>query len=193
MYTIISKFARTVISLACFVTLSSQYAVAISPDTNLPIEIESDRATLNDETGVSQYFGNVIISQGESRLEADSISVNSLDRRITSIKAIGSPAHFVQQDEHNLNTHGYGDVIIYVSSNNILRFLGNARFVQHENSFEGEQTEYDIAAKAIKAKGDETVGTRVRIQYKPLSLPTDLDKPTEENLLENATDTNENP
>ena len=143
-------------------------AFAIDPNSNLPIQIESDRATLNDETGISNYSGNVIISQGLSRLEADNISVNALDRKIVSIKATGKPAHFTQQDNAiSPSTHGYGNTIVYIAKESTLKFLGEARLVQKDNSFAGEQIEYDIMKKAIKAQGDETIGSRVKIQYNP--------------------------
>jgi len=148
---------------------------AINPNSELPIKIESDSASLNDETGISTYIGNVIISQGQTRLEADNISVNSQNRQITSIKAIGSPAHFIQHNAlKNTQTHGYGDAIIYVSKNETLRFVGHAKFVQQGNSFSGEQIEYDILKKAIKAQGDETIGTRVKVQYQPTKQETSL-------------------
>tara|TARA_R110001592_G_scaffold59620_2_gene180908 strand:+ start:31739 stop:32275 length:537 start_codon:yes stop_codon:yes gene_type:complete len=143
-------------------------ALAIDPSSNAPIEIESDQATLDDKTGSSTYTGNVIISQGQTRLEADFIIVNSKDRKITSIKATGQPAHFVQEsDLANTSTHGYGNVITYSTEFESLTFTGHARLLQDENSFSGEIIEYDMVKKAIKAKGDENIGTRVKIQYFP--------------------------
>ncbi|MFV1872235.1 MAG: lipopolysaccharide transport periplasmic protein LptA [Oleiphilus sp.] len=141
---------------------------AIDPNSQEPIEIESDQATLNDKTGSSTYSGNVIISQGLSRLEAEYITVNSKERKITSIKATGSPAHFVQQSaEKATSTHGYGNAITYNTENESLTFKGDARLIQAENSFSGEVIEYDVVKKAIKAKGDESIGSRVKIQYFP--------------------------
>ncbi|MFT6906789.1 MAG: lipopolysaccharide export system protein LptA [Oleiphilaceae bacterium] len=145
-------------------------AFAIDPNSTDPIEIESDQATLDDKTGSSTYTGNVIISQGQTRLEADFIIVSSEDRKITSIKATGSPAHFVQlNDSLNTNTHGYGNTISYSTQLESLTFTGEARLLQDENSFSGEVIEYDVVKKAIKAKGDENIGSRVKIQYFPSS------------------------
>jgi len=160
-------------SLFLLVLASSIFSArvsAIDPNSSLPIQIESDRATLNDETGISNYAGNVIISQGLSRLEADNISVNAIDRKVVSIKATGNPAHFIQQDDAaSSSTHGYGKTIIYIAKESLLKFMGEARLVQKDNSFAGEQIEYDITRKAIKASGDESIGSRVKIQYHPNS------------------------
>jgi lipopolysaccharide export system protein LptA len=143
-------------------------ALAIDPNSTAPIEIESDQATLDDKTGLSTYTGNVIISQAQTRLEADFIMVSSKDRKITSIKATGSPAHFVQlNDIQNTSTHGYGNTISYSTELESLTFTGEARLLQDENSFSGEVIEYDVVKKAIKARGDENIGSRVKIQYFP--------------------------
>ncbi len=141
---------------------------AIDPNSKLPIEIESDTASLDDKSGTSTYSGNVIISQGLSRLEADYITVSTTDRRIITIKATGEPAHFVQQDRADApSTHGYGNAITYVAKDNLLRFAGEAKLVQDENSFSGDQIEYDILRRAIRAKGDQRQGSRVKIHYYP--------------------------
>ena len=153
------------ICISCVMTAP---ALAIDPNSKAPIEIESDQATLDDKTGSSTYSGNVIITQGLSRLEAEFITVKSAERKISSISATGSPAHFVQQTEiDDVSTHGYGNAITYRTDNGSLTFKGNARLLQAENSFSGEVIEYDVIKKAIKAKGDESIGTRVKIQYFP--------------------------
>jgi lipopolysaccharide export system protein LptA len=157
----------SLIMTGVFLFLSTN-SFAIDPKSTLPIEIESDSASLDDASGTSTYSGNVIISQGLSRLEADSISVSTNDRKINEIKAIGRPAHFVQQDNASSpQTHGFSNTITYVAKENILYFSGQAKLVQEESSFSGEQIEYDILKRAIRARGDESQGTRVKIHYQP--------------------------
>ncbi len=150
----------------------SSGAHAIDPDSRLPIEIESDKAVLDDAKGLSVYSGNVIISQGETKLEADVISVQAIERRIVSIEAAGTPAHFVQRPQPDSElTHGYAKEIEYLAKDAVLMFRGDARLVQNDNSFSGNEIEYDIVRKAIRAKGDEQVGSRVKIQYHPSPSP----------------------
>lgn len=162
-----SKYTTLKIVLSMILALP---VYALDPNSQSPIEIESDQATLDDKTGTSTYSGNVIITQGLTRLEAEHILVNSKARKITSIKASGSPAHFVQQDEgSDTSTHGYGNTITYLVESESLTFSGGARLIQAENSFSGDIIEYDVIKKAIKAKGDESIGSRVKIQYYPNS------------------------
>lgn len=173
MYSISSlrpKARKNRLCLIALTLISSMHANAFDPDSKAPIEIESDQATLDDKSGTSTYTGNVIVSQGLSKLAAETIVVISEDRKIISISAKGTPAHFTQQtDKFSPSTHGYGKEITYSTKDETLLFRGNAKLIQSENSFSGETIEYDVIKKAIKAKGNIREGSRVKIQYFPES------------------------
>ncbi len=168
----ISWGAKTLLALL-FATAFSGTVIAIDVDSTQPIQIESDSAVIDDSQGLSEYSGNVIITQGSTRLEADFIKVTAVDRSISKIVASGSPAHFKQQDTKNDATTGTANKITYISSDAVLIFDGNAKLSQTSNSFSGERIEYDIMQKAIRAEGDESTGTRVKIQYFPNGGQTD--------------------
>lgn len=173
------------ISLSAIISLP---ASAIDPGSKAPIEIESDQATLDDISGVSTYTGKVIVSQGLTSLQADYISVVSQDRKISSITATGNPAHFSQQtDKLSATTHGYGKEITYSTQDETLIFKGDAKLIQADNSFSGETIEYDVIKKAIKAKGNESKGSRVKIQYFPESSIKPDGKPNATQPLKSKT------
>lgn len=167
---------------------------AIDLDRTQAIEIESDSAVIDDTQGFSTYRGNVIIRQGSSQLTADNISVFARDHSVTQIIANGAPAKFKQQDPSDSKaTQGQADQITYKSKDAVLIFDGNATLEQATNSFSGNRIEYDIMRKAIRAKGDQDTGQRVKIQYYP-SQGTPVDTKTDQ--LDKATSDeqyNENP
>ena len=163
------------------------YAYAIDPTSEQPITIESDTATLDDSNGLSTYTGNVVIKQGESQLKADEISVEAVDRKISTIIAKGLPAHFIQKSE-SIETHGYANIITYTSGTGTLTLKEKAQLIQDTNSFEGELIEYDIAKKAIKAKGNEKTGERVKIEYHPGTKPNESSEPEPPIQLNNASE-----
>ena len=154
---------------------------AIDAKSNLPISIESDSALLDDSTGTSTYSGNVVISQGDSVVNADKIDVKAIDRKISSITAAGKPAHFLQSDAVLGKTEGYANIIVFSAQEAILSFEGDASLIQTHNSFSGEKIEYDIMKKAIRARGDENSGKRVKIQYFP---NTDTELSADEKVYE---------
>lgn len=47
----------------------------LAQDTNLPVEVTSDNLTVDQETGVATFTGNVMIGQGEMRLSAPRVLV----------------------------------------------------------------------------------------------------------------------
>lgn len=171
---------HSIISLVlfCVSILVPSYSLAINPNSNLPIAIESDSATLDDSAGTSTYKGNVIISQGLSHLKADEITINTANRKIVNIQATGIPAIFVQQENENSpRTQGSSNNITYEASKNLVIFSGNAKLLQQENSFSGEKIEYDIIKRAIRAEGNSSEDTRVKIHY----FPQNADSTSEQN------------
>jgi lipopolysaccharide export system protein LptA len=148
--------------------LFAHNANAIDNQRELPIDIASDSASINDESGVAVYSGNVIVSQGRTRLEADTVSVYMKEQALERIEANGQPARFQEQQlNETVPTTGHASKIIFESSKATLTFSGKATLNQASNSFSGEQIVYDINAQAIQAKGDESGQSRVKIQYLP--------------------------
>lgn len=161
-----NKAYALIFSLLSALLPTSSFAIDV--DQSQPIEIESDSALIDDSEGISTYRGNVIIRQGSTKLTADNITVFAQDRSVTQIVANGTPATFKQQDAGiEQSTSGQAEQITYKADDAILVFSGEAKLEQNTNSFSGDQIEYDIMRKAIRAKGDESSGSRVKIQYFP--------------------------
>jgi len=171
--------------MSTFALLLAHNANAIDNQRELPIDIASDSASINDESGVAIYTGNVIVSQGRTRLEADTVSVYMKEQTLERIEAIGQPARFQEQQlNETMPTTGHASNIIFESSKATLTFRGKATLNQASNSFSGEQIVYDINAQAIQAKGDESGQSRVKIQYLPgtpaiNSTPSNSQAPTQ--------------
>lgn len=160
----LSRYVAGVLFLTFGLVTGTQ---AIDLDSTQPIQIESDSAIIDDTQGRSEYSGNVLITQGSTRLEAEHISVSTIDRSISQIVARGKPARFKQQSTQGDATTGEAEQITFIASDSVLVFNGAAKLSQTNNSFSGERIEYDIMQKAIRAQGDESTGTRVKIQYFP--------------------------
>jgi len=181
--------ASQLLALLGVVTFNPQ-ALAIDPNRQAAIEIESDQAELDETNGTAIYSGHVIIKQGMSRLEADSVSVTATNGRLESIDASGNPARFVDlngaQNQTVRDIRGESERIHYQSETATLTFQGQARLEQDQNSFSGDTIIYDIEARAIKASGDQSGETRVRIQYQPKAEAGDIKPTTPETSDANA-------
>lgn len=170
------RFPRFALALASL--LASAHLFALDTQRNLPIDVASNSAELNDQSGIAKYKGDVIITQGESKLQADEVSVTVVEQRIQVIEANGTPATFQEGELGAVpRTFGSARTIRYDAASATLVFQGKAELVQQGNTFSGEQIIYDIQQRAIQAKGDETGESRVKIRYRPSDINLDLPDP----------------
>ena len=162
----VSRFTRLL--AAALTLLIGADCFAIDTQTNLPIEIASDSAVLNEEEGFAKYQGNVIIEQGGSKLEADVVSVSVVEQTVKSISAQGSPARFQEGEPASApRTLGTAKTIEYSADKATLLFQGDASLIQKGNTFSGERIVYDINKRAIRAQGNDNGDSRVKIKYRP--------------------------
>lgn len=133
----------------------SMAVLALPSDRNQPLSLVADRATFNEKTGITTYTGNVIISQGTMRLQADSIVANlDAQRELSLITASGQPARFQQQLDANKGlAKGQAQKIIYNAATGILSLSGNAFLEQNGASIRGASLKYSMNKGDIEATG----------------------------------------
>jgi lipopolysaccharide export system protein LptA len=63
----------------------------IAQDTSLPVEVSSDELSVDQQTGVAVFSGNVVIGQGDMRLSAARVQVTYSENEegIASMQATG--------------------------------------------------------------------------------------------------------
>lgn len=155
-------FKRTLLMIGCASILLANTAYAIPSDRNQQINLEADRATFNERTGVTTYSGNVLIQQGTLRIQANSIVANlNKSNKIQNVTAQGSPAKFQQQiDVKGGLARGEGRNINYNAETGIIKLSGNAFLSQNGAVFRGENLTYSMGKGDIEANG----GNNGRIQ-----------------------------
>lgn len=147
---------------------------ALDTQRDLPIDVVSNSAELNDQTGIAKYLGDVIITQGDSKLEAEEVAVTVIDQSIQLIEASGSPARFREGAiNEEPRTQGSASTIRYDAEQATLLFQGQAELLQQGNTFAGEQIIYDIEQRAIRATGNDSGESRVKIRYRPADFKTE--------------------
>lgn len=67
-------------------------AHGLPEDRDKPIQLEAERGQLDQKTGTSVYEGNVIITQGTLRLNADTATIYTKDGNFQRIETVGKPA-----------------------------------------------------------------------------------------------------
>ena len=85
-------FWSTMMLITCFPLWAFQ---AVTFDRNSPIQIQSDRVSVEQMNQIAIYEGNVILIQGNHELRADKITIQQdKEGRLNVITAIGKPAAF---------------------------------------------------------------------------------------------------
>ena len=150
-----------VLSLPCF---------ALPGDSEQPINIQSDKAshTTLDAGEKTEYFGNVVITQGSMKINGDHIIIHSQERQVTSIVAKGTPAHFEQQsDPTKAAVKAAANTLDYKLKSDTVILTENAIVEQNGTTVSGNQIEYNIGSEQVIANGNKDNDSRVKVVLIP--------------------------
>lgn len=148
--------------------LAPSLALGLASDRNQPIQIEADRATLDEKAGLSVYEGNVYMQQGTLKLRGQRMTVRVRDSQVTSITIDGRPASFSQRpDGADSDQHAEADHIEYHTAEQRLILEGNALIRQSDKEqFSSNRIVFRLRDNTVSA-GDGSTGSRVRITLQP--------------------------
>ncbi len=132
-------------------------------DRDQPIRLEADRAQLDQNTGVSVYEGNVVVTQGSMRLAADTATIFLENGAFKRVEAVGKPARFrVTPEGQKTPIDGEGRKLEYDVTTGQVVITGAVRFTQNRDEFRGERVVYEMATGRIAAGGG---GDKGRVQF----------------------------
>ncbi len=143
---------------------------ALPEDTSQPVELEANRADIDDRNGVSVYQGKVIYNQGSIRMEADRMTLYTPDGIMERVVLEGKPAHYGWQPEPGAKrVEAAGDQIEYDAANDRVVVTGNGVIDQGGDTFRGGRIVYDMAHDRVQADGGDKKDSRVKITFQPRS------------------------
>src|SRR5690554_3953119 len=151
-------------------------ALALPSDREQPINIEADHAQLDDQTGITQYKGDAILTQGTLRIEGDIITFfYNENRELEKAIAEGNLATYEQ-------VHKEGDPPVkakalqmeYHARTQRIYLVGQGYVWQSGDEFRGNHIEYDIDknvvvanSKPVDVAGEQQSSGRVHITIQP--------------------------
>ena len=154
-------------------------SAALDSDRDQPIQIVADIAVRDETAGETRYEGNVVLTQGSLRITADTLSIRHNADEADMIVATGQPATLVQQptpDQAPVDASAMR--IEYTRSQDLVRLLEEARIAQNGSTLSGNQIDYLVSERTVRAAGmPGTAGeNRVEVVIPPENLrntPTD--------------------
>ena len=150
----------------------------LTSDRSQPINIEADRATLNEKTGNSVYEGNVYLQQGTLVLQGSKMTVQLNDNTIDTLVLTGDPATYRQRpDGKESDQHAEAGRIEFHAKEDQIILLENARVWQSgDEEFRSDRIVFDLKSNTVNAGGNKP-GDRVHIILQPGSKQDKLPTP----------------
>ncbi|MBO9494592.1 lipopolysaccharide transport periplasmic protein LptA [Thalassotalea sp. G20_0] len=142
-------------------------AMALPADRQQPIQIDSDTADIDNKKGVSVYRGDVVMTQGTTRITGDVITIYTRDRELTRVIAQGNKARAyyeeLQPGEQGI-VQAWGNTIRYDVDSDQIELIKNAQLSQKGDTFTGEKIDYNLTLQTVNAKGTPNQGDNGRVQ-----------------------------
>jgi lipopolysaccharide export system protein LptA len=145
---------------------------ALLPGSNSkePINIAADKLDYFDKEQKAIYSGNVVVVQGDTRLNASILTI-VFDRKGGDAKAAGqkspnSQLRWMKGDGPitivNKDQVGVGDSLLYDKAKNKFSLIGNVSLSQGENITKGDELVYDLqSGQAVVSSTGGRVKSRI--------------------------------
>lgn len=165
---------------------------ALPSDSKQPIEIEADHAELDDTSGITQYKGKAILTQGTLRIEGDIITFYyDKAKQLTKAIAQGNLATYKQvQKPGEEPVRARALQMEYHAKSQKIYLLGQGHVWQAGDEFSGNKIEYDINKNVVNANsapvevaGEKQESGRVHVIIQP---PGSKKKATAPKIIPNA-------
>lgn len=160
--------------------LGAHQVIALPEDWEQEMIIDADDFVGEIKEGVILYKGNVIVTQGTLRIEADRLMLirngNNFEKAIVE----GEPAYYQQQIELDQPlSKAYSQRMDFFVADKKSIFRGDAKLEQQGNTIYGDWISYDMNSEKIEASGSQpdanntepdTTNGRVRVIIQPESF-----------------------
>lgn len=168
------KFLKNfLISLA--IGISSMPTYAEKADRQKPINITSDRGSEDHAKQEAVFEGNVVLTQGTLRVDANRIVIRRDKEGFDYASAFGNPAKFRQKrDESDEYVEGVGQRIEYNGKNDIVQLFDKARLNRGKDELSSNFIQYNSRTETYQAsnpgqKSSSEPGERVKAIIQPKS------------------------
>lgn len=163
--------------LASLLLAASLPALALTGDSDKPVNIDSENQSLDLQGNVATFTGNVIVTQGSIKITADKVVVTRPggDSKKTIVDAYGNPATFYQMQDNGKPVQGHASKLHYELANDFVELTGNAYIEQLDSNIKGDRITYLVKEQKMQAysqgqsKRVTTVLVPSQLQDKPTS------------------------
>ena len=153
--------------------LAAAPAAAEKADRDKEIVVGADHALFDDANKVSNFEGNVVITQGTMRVTANKVTVREDPERHKFYVAYGAPVTFRQKrDNVDEYVDGVAERAEFDDLNDIVKLFNRAKVKSAQNELTGEFISYDMKRDLAEVTGapagaKQSVPSRVKMIITP--------------------------
>ena len=172
------RVTGALLGTALLLSLLPVTSSGLTGDRSQPVNIEADRATLNEKTGNSVYEGNVYVQQGTLVLQGSKMTVQLNDNSIDTFVLTGDPATYRQRpDGKESDQHAEAQRIEFYAKEDRIILLENARVWRSgDTELRSDRIVFDLKSDTFNA-GSNKSGDRVYITLPASSIEDDPPAP----------------
>ena len=128
-------------------------ALAVTGDSDKPVNIDSENQALDLQGNVATFTGNVIVTQGTIKITADKVVVTRPggDSNKTIVDAYGNPATFYQMQDSGKPVQGHAAKLHYELAKDFVELTGNAYIEQQDSNIKGDRITYLVKEQKMQA------------------------------------------
>jgi len=160
---------HTIALLSCslFFTLNAHGELANKEN---PVDVRSDRVTVNEAKQESLFEGNVVATQGTLVIRGDRMLVKQDANGFQYGTTYGNPANFKQKlGGANGFTKGSAERVEYDTKADKIRLFSNAQIKRGNDTVSGDYISYDMTSEHLEIDGktptkDKPTPNRVRAE-----------------------------
>jgi lipopolysaccharide export system protein LptA len=134
--------------------LFTLHAWAEKSDRSKPVDLSADKAEYDGLNKTGIYEGNVILTQGTIRIQADKVVVKADKFGTTFATASGKPVSFKQKlDGSNETIEGYGERLEFDTKSDTVQLLDNALIKRGQDELRGNYISYNSRTEVFRVDG----------------------------------------
>ena len=138
--------------IICFSSITYSYSQEIDKRNNYSLKLKAEKATLNKESGVLNFSGNVEILFKDYKIKSEFLKAtqnkNGEDKKISLIEASGNV-----YISNNKDIIASGDTLTFNVKDQFILITGNVEFVQGDSVIKGEKLYVDLLTENVEFDG----------------------------------------
>jgi lipopolysaccharide export system protein LptA len=140
--------------LISLLALFTDQAWAEKADRSKAVDLSADRAEYDGLNKTGIYEGNVILTQGTIRIQAEKVVVRADKFGTTFATASGNPVSFKQKlDGSNEYIEGYGERLEFDTKSDTVQLLDNAFIKRGQDELRGNYISYNSRSEVFRVDG----------------------------------------